>query len=183
MGLVRKFRSRWKGNYQEYVRSFITNSSVLDVGCGSHKILPEAVGVDINLWCRPDIIASAGNVPVPDNCFDHVTCLEVIEHIDDPPRVLDELYRVLKVDGSLLITTPNCNWLWNLLLWGWLKFLRSTGQPMDDWNTEHIHTLNTLALEQLARRKFTIRSRKRINLFLMMYELVKTKLDSEPCQR
>ena len=177
--MVQKFRSWWKGNYQEYVRSFISNSFVLDVGCGSHKVLPEAVGIDINLWSRPDILASAESTPFRDGSFDHVTCLEVIEHVDDPALVFDELRRVLKIDGSLLVTTPNSNWLWSLLLWGWLKFLRFTGQPMEDWNTEHKHTLNTVALERLAERRFTVRSRKRINLFLMMYELVKTKFDDK----
>lgn len=35
----------------------------------------------------------------PDNCFDVITAIEVIEHIPDPGAALDEIYRVLKPGG------------------------------------------------------------------------------------
>lgn len=46
-------------------------------------------------------------LPYPDDSFDLVVCFEVIEHIEQPERVLDELARVLHADGLLLLSSPN----------------------------------------------------------------------------
>lgn len=53
------------------------------------------------------IVASADNIPFKDNTFDIVLCTEVIEHMDNPLAALKEIYRVTKVDGLIVITTPN----------------------------------------------------------------------------
>jgi ubiquinone/menaquinone biosynthesis C-methylase UbiE len=39
--------------------------------------------------------------------FDMVICSEVIEHIVDKSKIISEIKRVLKTDGTLLLTTPN----------------------------------------------------------------------------
>jgi 2-polyprenyl-3-methyl-5-hydroxy-6-metoxy-1,4-benzoquinol methylase len=39
--------------------------------------------------------------------FDAITCLDVIEHLDDPAIVLPKLYSLLKPGGQLIITVPN----------------------------------------------------------------------------
>lgn len=46
--------------------------------------------------------------PYPDNHFDVVIFAEIIEHLlNDPCKVLREIKRVLKLNGSLILTTPN----------------------------------------------------------------------------
>jgi len=43
--------------------------------------------------------------------FDVVTCIEVIEHLENPRRVVRDLFRVLKPGGRCILTTPNNdNW-------------------------------------------------------------------------
>jgi len=42
-----------------------------------------------------------------DESFDVVLCLEVIEHVDDPEALLDEIVRVLAPGGHLILTGPN----------------------------------------------------------------------------
>jgi 2-polyprenyl-3-methyl-5-hydroxy-6-metoxy-1,4-benzoquinol methylase len=51
------------------------------------------------------------NEPLPYSAgvFDTVTCLEVVEHLDSPVRLLREISRVLKLGGKVMITTPNAN--------------------------------------------------------------------------
>lgn len=46
-------------------------------------------------------------LPFEDNFFDAIFCGEVIEHLFDPDHLLDEIYRVLKPEGSCIVTTPN----------------------------------------------------------------------------
>jgi len=43
----------------------------------------------------------------PDDFFDFVTMIEVIEHLDDPAQVLKEIYRILRPGGIALIQTAN----------------------------------------------------------------------------
>jgi 2-polyprenyl-3-methyl-5-hydroxy-6-metoxy-1,4-benzoquinol methylase len=47
------------------------------------------------------------SLAVPDASFDVVCSFETIEHVDDPPRALGELARVLRDDGTLVVSTPN----------------------------------------------------------------------------
>lgn len=78
-------------------------------------------------------------LPFQDGCFDYLVCSEVIEHIEDRARCLQEIARVLKPDGVLILSTPNW-WSW----YGVFRFLyervsgkeyRAADQPLDAWTT------------------------------------------------
>ena len=57
--------------------------------------------------------ASCTNLPLPDNTFDFVTALDVLEHIEDDSRALSEMYRVTKPGGMVIITVPALMSLWS----------------------------------------------------------------------
>ena len=99
---------------------------ILDIGMGDggfSVILKETVhaegiyGVDISekavqIANKKGIKASKANLninplPFKDEYFQAIHCGEVIEHLFDPDYLLDELYRVLKKNGILVITSPN----------------------------------------------------------------------------
>jgi len=50
------------------------------------------------------------------NFFDVIVMFDVIEHLKNPVYVLEEIYRVLKPQGYLFMTTPNANSISRLLL-------------------------------------------------------------------
>jgi len=52
-----------------------------------------------------------GRLPLADNDADAVTCVDVIEHILDPRRLLTEMARILKPGGELIVTTPNLRFI------------------------------------------------------------------------
>ncbi|OGI67958.1 hypothetical protein A2738_03875 [Candidatus Nomurabacteria bacterium RIFCSPHIGHO2_01_FULL_42_15] len=54
-------------------------------------------------------------LPFPDNSFDLVVSLEVIEHLWNTDHYLSELKRVVKPNGYVIITTPNYNY-WSFRL-------------------------------------------------------------------
>jgi len=47
------------------------------------------------------------DLPFPDKHFDYVILMEVIEHLRTPSRVIAQISRVLKDDGSVILSTPN----------------------------------------------------------------------------
>jgi len=47
------------------------------------------------------------NIPFPDNYFECITLVAVIEHLVTPYHILEETRRVLKPEGVLIIGTPN----------------------------------------------------------------------------
>jgi len=81
---------------------------VLDVGCGSAK-WPGATGLDISAGTDADIVhdLDAFPYPVPDSSFATVLMQDVLEHVREPVRVIEELHRVLRPDGRLLLRTPH----------------------------------------------------------------------------
>ena len=46
-------------------------------------------------------------MPFPDDHFDYVLLLEVVEHLRNPYEVMQEINRVLKKEGKLILSTPN----------------------------------------------------------------------------
>jgi ubiquinone/menaquinone biosynthesis C-methylase UbiE len=46
-------------------------------------------------------------LPLESGQFDHVTMLAVLEHLEEPKKVLAEAYRLLRPGGSLIMTWPS----------------------------------------------------------------------------
>jgi len=55
---------------------------------------------------RPDVQADAACIPFQNGCFDAVICAELLEHVPNPYAVLNEVRRVLRTGGTLLICAP-----------------------------------------------------------------------------
>ena len=53
-------------------------------------------------------IGSVYDIPFKGKSFDVVHMSEIIEHVLDTDKALSEVHRVLKENGRLIITTPNC---------------------------------------------------------------------------
>jgi len=52
-------------------------------------------------------VASIQHIPLADATFDLVISCETIEHVVDPIKALEEVHRVLRPGGRLVLTTPN----------------------------------------------------------------------------
>ncbi|MFX1537672.1 MAG: methyltransferase domain-containing protein [Promethearchaeota archaeon] len=56
-----------------------------------------------------DIVSNITTIPEPDASFDAIMCIEVFEHLPAPIKALEELTRLLKPNGHLIITAPFCS--------------------------------------------------------------------------
>ena len=55
---------------------------------------------------NPDIVGDIHKMPFTNESQDAIVCLSVLEHVEDPIRAAQELYRVLKPGGLLFVYVP-----------------------------------------------------------------------------
>jgi ubiquinone/menaquinone biosynthesis C-methylase UbiE len=88
---------------------------VLDVGCGEQPLRESVqarggryVPVDVERGPAglPQVVGSALALPVRSASADLVLCSEVLEHVGRPESALEELARVLRPGGRLVLTVP-----------------------------------------------------------------------------
>lgn len=114
-----------------HIRKLLENENInhiriLEVGCGPGLIGAsflenhcEVHGLDMDekaleIATQKGLIVKLLNIeknafPYASEFFDLVIISEVIEHIIEYHHVLDEIYRVLKKNGIVILTTPNLN--------------------------------------------------------------------------
>ncbi len=95
------------------------NAKILDVGCGISTVLhyipgKEKIGIDpladeyLKLYKYPNdikIVKGFGeDIPFSNEYFDVVFCSNVLDHVTDPNKTINEIYRILKVGGYFVLT-------------------------------------------------------------------------------
>lgn len=163
------------------------NDKVLEVGCGSGYILDmipngELYGIDLSktaidlaqkkLKNKKNIkhlsIQAAEHMNFKDNSFDVVFCSEVIEHVPDPNKLVNEIFRVAKPDSRVVFTYPCEKWinlakqtvkkmgLYKILLKGIPEHME------DEW---HLTEFHPKLFKQIVRKNFIIKKMKGIPFF------------------
>jgi ubiquinone/menaquinone biosynthesis C-methylase UbiE len=153
---------------------------LLDLGCGDGYFIflvrskfEECYGVDVSSMRIEKAKLTANNLqcesnfsnhdidtilPFADSFFDVVTCMSVLEHVINPPNVIDEVYRVLKPGGSFLLQVPNFAWLPFRFQFLFGKLPLTGGVYLcADW--EHLHNFTVSILRELLNKKgFSVES-------------------------
>jgi len=121
--------------YTTILSQICEGKRILDIGCGSGALTylisqkgGMVIGVDVldgaikfarektkNIRNIGFIKASACHLPFKNDCFDYVVSSDVIEHLEEPDKMLAEIKRVYNGNGKVVITTP----------------LRFTEEPLD----------------------------------------------------
>lgn len=161
----------WQRTRYRHITSLIRNrGAVLDVGCGSSRIIgalpPGSVAVDIVLaklrharrFGVPLATASGFKLPYADAAFPCVLSSEVIEHVPKDSPMLDELCRVVLPGGRLVLGTPD----YDSRLWCILEAIYARVAP-GGYADEHIaHYTKRELSETMRRRGFVLEESRSI---------------------
>lgn len=112
----------------ERIKSFDAKLKILDAGCGDQKYKifcqhldyytqdfgeykpsssnNKSIQYDDWEYGKLDYVGNIWNIDEVDEFFDIIICTEVLEHIPYPEKTLEELIRLLKPNGVLLLTAP-----------------------------------------------------------------------------
>lgn len=101
---------------------------ILDIGCGTGATMGflerygQVTGIDVSLkairYCQVQdrsrlCLADGASLPFADRSFDLVTALDLLEHLPQEARGLQEIWRVLKNGGRVVLFVPAFMFLWS----------------------------------------------------------------------
>ncbi len=154
----------------KFVKPYLTNKRVLDLGCGTGRYLEhfseDSIGLDasyesIDIIKRKGLKAIFGDlneeIDFENNSFDLIFCSHVLEHVDSPINLLRECNRLLKEEGMIFVTVPNETNLPNSI-------------GLDDYfgnHPEHIHSFSIKNLKVLLHKTGFEIERIYIDTYLM----------------
>lgn len=108
--------------YTSVVRILETlpHGTLLDVPAGEGALAARLLRLGLDVRCcdlhpemfrLPDVEIERGDLshalPYADDSFDYITCIEGLEHIENPHQALREFSRLLRQRGQLILSIPN----------------------------------------------------------------------------
>ncbi len=158
------------GRYK-IVKSLIKGkgTNLLDIGCGSPSDCMKegsflnyiGYGTGLDITPRkikfPFILGNIESLPIKDKQYDVVTCIEVIEHTHNPSKALEEVHRVLKDNGTFVMTTPNNHIFFEMF---WFFWERSFGKM---WEDDHHSSFDRKTWIKKIKKSGLFRIKKLIN--------------------
>ncbi len=94
--------------------------TLLDIPAGEGALAERLIGMGFSVRCcdlYPDMFKLAaveirhgdlsGKLPYDDASFDDIVCVEGLEHIENPHQAVREFARLIKQDGSVIVSVPN----------------------------------------------------------------------------
>lgn len=110
------------------------------------------------------LTADAHALPFTKNTFDWVVAIEVLEHLHDSEKVLEEIRRVLKKGGYLIVGQDTDSLLFKIIWWFWTRGKGSV------WVGSHINCMQPKRLtSEIKRKGFRIKKVQFINFGMEIF--------------
>jgi len=92
---------------ESFMKSSLKEDTVsLNIGSGNSRISDKVYNVDIFAYDNVDVVSDIENLPFKDSSIDVIFNIAVLEHVHNPQKVVDEIYRVLKPEGLVYTAFP-----------------------------------------------------------------------------
>jgi len=171
-------------NKISFVKNFKSSGTLLDVGCGMGGFLNVAresgftvTGIEISKYAS-DFVKSELEMMVYNTdlstagfrseSYDIVCMWDVIEHLHDPHKTLQEIYRILKPGGYLFISTGDTGSIWARIT-GYFWHLLTPPQHLFYFNKKNLNDLLVLKGFDVIK---TIYDGKCVTLEFIVFKLI-----------
>lgn len=110
---------KWEFDVAVQVAAEYKPKSILEIGCGAGEFLQKvasgvdySLGIDINesallLAREKGLVVTSQSIEKLEKSFDMIVLFQVLEHLDEPGKILSEIERKLNPGGILIIAVPN----------------------------------------------------------------------------
>lgn len=97
-----------RNHLRKFIKTEIEKAGVtsLNLGSGNISLSNKLINVDLFPFDNVDIVADIHMLPFLDETIDAIVCSAVLEHVQDPYRVVSEIHRVLKKKGITYCYMP-----------------------------------------------------------------------------
>lgn len=82
------------------------NTIILNIGSGPFILEKNFINIDISSYNNVHIVADASRLPFKNNSVDAIVNIVILEHVPEPEKVVDEMYRVIKNGGVIYSHIP-----------------------------------------------------------------------------
>lgn len=163
--LLQRYWHGTKINFAIKLLKDLPFQNCLEVGCASgymissiQKKFPKVHFTAIDAYDKavdyakekyPQIVfkcAEAEKLPFKNNSFDVLLCYEVIEHVRDPQKAMNEMKRVMKEEGNLILAMDSGNLAFRIIWFFWEK---TFGRA---WQGAHLNAYHHTELEALIKK-------------------------------
>lgn len=171
-------RSIFNKRFEYLLKLSKKRGNVLDVGCGegyfirfADKRFDKYTGIDISSErlknAREKItgmqniqlmVCDAEKTPFKNESFDAIFAADVLEHIKNLDAAIDEIYRIIKNDGELIISIPTENAFYHLVE-------KITG------GKSFFHYHNSKKVNTLLKRKFKLKKTRGIPFVIPIHSV------------
>jgi len=96
------------GAGEQRFKPFCSHLTYVSQDFGQYEGEGDGKGLQTGIWDtrRIDLVCDITSIPENDASYDVVLCTEVLEHVPEPTKALDEFARLLKPGGKLILTAP-----------------------------------------------------------------------------
>lgn len=168
----------------------LIGGDVLEIGCGEGYAIPIMAPKCKSYLAIDKFQTSLDNLPpnatflqmsvpilagIDSNKFDWVISFQVIEHIEDDIKYLEEIYRVLKPGGKFIFTTPNklmslTRNPWHVREYTPKEMQNAVAKVFSNFNLRGIYG-NKLVMDYYQANKESVRKFTKFDLFNLQYKL------------
>ncbi len=93
-------------NPKDFIRKYAREGKRLNLGSGPRLIDASFINIDSTKYQDVGLVADIAELSFPDNSIAMAMSDNVLEHVENPKKVVHEMYRVLELGGVAYIATP-----------------------------------------------------------------------------